>query len=62
MQMPFSPLDALVDIIPELKKAGRLRPDDTVLSVQARYAELLKPIIVRIQEEERKRIQNGIQE
>jgi hypothetical protein len=51
VQMPYSPLDALVDAIPEIHRAGKLRPGDSVLSVHARYAEILKPIIKRIQEE-----------
>lgn len=54
--MPFSPLDALLDCLPELRKAGRVKPGDTVLRVQHRMADVLRPIVLRIEAEERKRV------
>ena len=55
--MPYSPLDALIGALPEVRKAGRVRKDDTVLSVQMRIAEVFQPIVKRIEEEAVKRYQ-----
>lgn len=48
--MPFSPLDELLDALPALRKAGRVRVGDTVLSVQQRMADVLRPIVKKIEE------------
>ena len=49
--MPWSPLDALLDALPEVRKAGKVRPGDTVLTVQKRLADIYTPIVTRIQKE-----------
>lgn len=51
--MPYSPLDALIDALPAVRKAGRVAKDDDVLSVQKRIADVFLPIVERIQREAR---------
>ena len=46
--MPWSPLDALLDCLPEVRKAGKVLKDDDVLSVQKRMADIFLPIVKRI--------------
>lgn len=49
--MPYSPLDALINILPVVRKAGRVKKDDTVLTVHQRIADVYRPIVKRIQDE-----------
>lgn len=49
--MPYSPLDALVDVLPEVRKASRVKKGDTGLDVDKRIADVFLPIVKRIQEE-----------
>jgi hypothetical protein len=51
IQMPYSPLDALVDCLPEVRKAGRVKPGDNVITVHQRIADVFLPIVKRIQSE-----------
>lgn len=51
MLMPFSPLDAILNVLPALRKAGKVRKGDTVLTVQQRMAEVLVPVVKKIQEQ-----------
>lgn len=46
--MPFSPLDALLNCLPDLRRAGRVKVGDDVLSVQQRMADVLRPIVGKI--------------
>lgn len=54
MLMPYSPLDALLNCLPDLRKAGRARFRDTGSDVDARMADVLRPIVIRIQQEAKK--------
>lgn len=60
--MPFSPLDALLDILPEVRKASKVKPYDTVSSVSERIANLYKPIVEKIRKQaiDNYKIQNGL--
>ena len=51
--MPYSPLDALINALSDVRKAGRVKPGDDVLSVQQRIADVFRPIVKRIQAESR---------
>lgn len=54
MLMPYSPLDALLNCLPDLRKAGRARFKDTASDVDARMADVLRPIVIRIEQEAKK--------
>lgn len=62
--MPYSPLDALINALPAIRKAGKVKPGDTGLDVDQRIADVFLPIVKRIQEEAIKnyKIQQGINE
>jgi len=51
--MPYSPLDALINALSDVRKAGKVKPGDDVLSVQQRIADVFRPIVKRIQAESR---------
>lgn len=46
--MPFSPLDAILDALPELRRAGKVQKTDNVFTVSQRMADVLTPIVNRI--------------
>lgn len=54
--MPFSPLDALIDCLHEVRKAGKVKPGDTVFTVNERIAAVYLPIVKRIQAETCRRL------
>jgi hypothetical protein len=51
IHMPFSPLDALLNCLPELRKAGRTTKTDTVSTVHERMAAVLRPIVIKIRKQ-----------
>ncbi len=48
--MPYSPLDAILDALPELRRAGKVRKGDNVHTVSSRMADVLRPIVKRIED------------
>lgn len=56
--MPYSPLDALIDALPSVRKAGRIVKGDDVMSVQQRLADVFLPIVKRIQQETRLEVED----
>lgn len=57
--MPYSPLDALVNCLHDVRKAAKVRPGDTASTVDQRIADVFRPIVKRIQEEAVKNAQIG---
>ena len=65
MKTPYSPLDAILNARPSVRKAAKVLPGDDALSVDARVAAVYVPIVKRIQEEavaaERARLSAGVE-